>query len=860
VKWYGASFHNCTWEIKETLESQRYAGMVPMKPATAKLRLFQKRRCEQENLIIHAPPDVLEQLYLRKCQVQLLLWLEDASLQTRALFSSASDKFFLSFCTSSPPPFRKEIQILEQWTVPERVIDVKEDDYDTEYQVKWKGLPYAECTWEAAHLPGMTPLIASFESFRKKQDATCTMMKNMVTDLKFIQPSSISLDKALLTEARSSTFVERWKSASINSEVVDLKPAQNRMVDKLYDAWLAGKGCLLADSNTRNVTAECVHFISKLVYTIKTVPGFVPNFGFCKKYEHTVVTPTGTHVAGSSCPVLLVVPHQNLTWWILELEKWLVPDKFRHVVYVGDAASREIIRTKEWLSPDSKDANKTSADDAAEALPFAFYKFDLVITTPVIIQEDRAILGAVSWSLLAAESPRVCKIEQLCATLKSFSSMSSLLITDNPFASSSFLGLWEMLHFVNPSKYSDNKPFVRLDESLELEATTANPTFASTLPKDDLDAFFASNAGANIDAELVCQHNNSNLKSESNLQMEDTILPMSQVQKQVYKQLVLDGTRSFESTDPMVLLNFLRRLMKTCNCVSGACPSSPVTQWSPKLSLLQTLLTSWKGNESVSCIVCSKYPSTLDSIEGELKKSQCEVIMVDGRLSNDNIESKIRQYNSIVTSSENGAKSVVLLISTGVLEIVKRWVARSTKSALRAGKVVFFEGGWDSQIHIEAMFSCMEATSSHENYRFLMENSVDLKMSDMLGRDMVLNYIEHLVPQPGNGGSVIAASNCLSNQTILNIEGRTTLDVGMLNLQRMVPLERVRHRLLTHFCEFLDDSSSQKVPTPTLVLGRGLHSLPFVFTYSSKLLSPTSKHYLNTSWWGSINKLEKKLI
>ena len=128
--------------------------------------------------------------------------------------------------------------------------------------------------------------------------------------------------------------------------------------------------------------------------------------------------PSENFGCGSACPVLLVVPHRSLAWWVLEIERWLVRDKFTHVVYAGEKTSRDVIRSREWTLRDCRAATVLEkAGTAVDVVPFFFYKFDILVTTPAVLHEDCSLLSTVSWSLIAAEASE-CNFEQLRATLQ----------------------------------------------------------------------------------------------------------------------------------------------------------------------------------------------------------------------------------------------------------------------------------------------------------------------------------------------------------------------------------------------------------------------------------------------------------
>ena len=115
-------------------------------------------------------------------------------------------------------------------------------------------------------------------------------------------------------------------------------------------------------------------------------------------------------------PFILVVPLSTLMAWQRECAIW-APD-LNTVVYLGDVASRCMIREKEWFFDDNPRK----------------VKFNILITTYETALSDAQDLGQIGWAALIVDEAQRLKNDEsaLYLALSEFNSKHRVLITGTP--------------------------------------------------------------------------------------------------------------------------------------------------------------------------------------------------------------------------------------------------------------------------------------------------------------------------------------------------------------------------------------------------------------------------------------------
>ncbi|KAK3496665.1 P-loop containing nucleoside triphosphate hydrolase protein [Neurospora hispaniola] len=190
----------------------------------------------------------------------------------------------------------REQEALEDYTKVERVVAVRDGDEGTEYYIKWKGLQYDECTWEAESLVA--------ELAQDKIDQFLDRCnRSWQSDRKQTNPD---------TRSRM-TKLEKQPDYIKGGE---LREFQMKGLNFLALNWVRGNNVILADEMGLGKTVQSVSFLSWL-----------------------------RNERGQEGPFLVVAPLSVIPAWCDTFNHW-APD-LNYVVYLGPEAARSNIRDYE---------------------------------------------------------------------------------------------------------------------------------------------------------------------------------------------------------------------------------------------------------------------------------------------------------------------------------------------------------------------------------------------------------------------------------------------------------------------------------------------------------------------------------
>ncbi|KAM6037344.1 chromodomain-helicase-DNA-binding protein 1-like isoform 2-T2 [Chlamydotis macqueenii] len=550
----------------------------------------------------------------------------------------------------------------KQYQIVERIIahsNQKSAAGYPDYYCKWQGLPYSECSWEDGALIAKKFQACIDEYFSRNQSKT--------TPFK---------DCKILKQRPRFVALKKQPSYIGGRESLELRDYQLNGLNWLAHSWCKGNSCILADEMGLGKTIQTISFLNYLFH------------------EHQLYG-----------PFLLVVPLSTLTSWQREIQTWA--PQMNAVVYLGDITSRNMIRTHEWMHPQTKRL-----------------KFNILLTTYEILLKDKSFLGGLNWVFVGVDEAHRLKNDDslLYKTLIDFKSNHRLLITGTPLQNS-LKELWSLLHFIMPEKFSSWEDF-------EEEHGKGREFGYASLHKE-LEPFLLRRVKKDVEKSLPA-------KVEQILRME-----MSALQKQYYKWIL---TRNYKALSKgskgstSGFLNIMMELKKCCNhCYLIKPPDDNefynkqealqhLIRSSGKLILLDKLLIRLRerGNR---VLIFSQMVRMLDILAEYLKYRQFPFQRLDGSIKGELRKQALDHFNA------EGSEDFCFLLSTraGGLGI----------NLASADTVVIFDSDWNPQNDLQAQARAHRIGQKKQVniYRLVTKGSVEEDILERAKKKMVLDHL-----------------------------------------------------------------------------------------------------------------------
>ncbi|XP_016094246.1 chromodomain-helicase-DNA-binding protein 5 [Sinocyclocheilus grahami] len=590
--------------------------------------------------------------------------------------------------------------IKPEWMILHRIFNHSFDkDGDVHYLIKWRDLPYDQCTWEADdfHIP-------DYDSFKQAY----WDHRNMVLGESH-HPLLFRKGKRLKEEVKrrepppdtpvvDPTIKFEQQQWYIDDTGGTLHPYQLEGLNWLRFSWAQGTDTILADEMGLGKTVQTIVFLYSLY-----------------KEGH------------SKGPFLVSAPLSTIINWEREFEMW-APD-FYVVTYTGDKESRAVIRENEFTFEEVKLGRKVFRMKKDTPI-----KFHVLLTSYELITIDQAILGSVTWACLVVDEAHRLKNNQskFFRILNGYKIYYKLLLTGTPLQNN----LEELFHLLN---FLTSERFNNLEGFLE--------EFADISKEDQIKKLH----------DLLGPHMLRRLKADvfKNMPAKTELIvrvELSPMQKKYYKFIL---TRNFEALNSkgggnqVSLLNIMMDLKKCCNhpylfpvaaveapvLPNGSYDGNLLVKSSGKLTLLQKMLKKLK-DEGHRVLIFSQMTKMLDLLEDFLEFEGYKYERIDGGITGGLRQEAIDRFNA------PGAQQFCFLLSTraGGLGI----------NLATADTVIIYDSDWNPHNDIQA-FSRAHRIGQNKKvmiYRFVTRASVEERITQVAKRKMMLT---HLVVRPGLG-------------------------------------------------------------------------------------------------------------
>ncbi|XP_069466378.1 chromodomain-helicase-DNA-binding protein 5 isoform X1 [Ambystoma mexicanum] len=606
--------------------------------------------------------------------------------------------------------------IKPEWMMIHRIMNHSFDKKgDVHYLIKWKDLPYDQCTWEIddIDIPYYEDLKVSYWNHREMmlgEDARPP--KRLIKkgkkwkDEKLERPPTTPIVDPTVKFDKQPWFIDATGGT--------LHPYQLEGLNWLRFSWAQGTDTILADEMGLGKTVQTIVFLYSLY-----------------KEGH------------SKGPYLVSAPLSTIINWEREFEMWA--PEFYVVTYTGDKESRAVIRENEFSFEDN--AIK-SGKKVFRMKKEAQIKFHVLLTSYELITIDHAILGSIEWACLVVDEAHRLKNNQskFFRVLNSYKIDYKLLLTGTPLQNN-LEELFHLLNFLTPERFNN------LDGFLE--------EFADISKEDQIKKLH----------DLLGPHMLRRLKADvfKNMPAKTELIvrvELSQMQKKYYKFIL---TRNFEALNSkgggnqVSLLNIMMDLKKCCNhpylfpvaaveapvLSNGSYDGSSLVKSSGKLMLLQKMLKKLK-DEGHRVLIFSQMTKMLDLLEDFLEYEGYKYERIDGGITGGLRQEAIDRFNA------PGAQQFCFLLSTraGGLGI----------NLATADTVVIYDSDWNPHNDIQA-FSRAHRIGQNRKvmiYRFVTRASVEERITQVAKRKMMLT---HLVVRPGLGSK----SGSMSKQELDDI-------------------------------------------------------------------------------------------
>uniref|UniRef100_A0A671T750 Chromodomain-helicase-DNA-binding protein 5-like n=1 Tax=Sinocyclocheilus anshuiensis TaxID=1608454 RepID=A0A671T750_9TELE len=578
--------------------------------------------------------------------------------------------------------------IKPEWMIIHRLLNHSFDkDGDVHYLIKWRDLPYDQCTWEADDfdLPDYDSFKQAYWDHRKgKRLKEGGKRREPPPDTPVVDPT-IKFEQ------------QPWY---IDDTGGTLHPYQLEGLNWLRFSWAQGTDTILADEMGLGKTVQTIVFLYSLY-----------------KEGH------------SKGPFLVSAPLSTIINWEREFEMWA--PNFYVVTYIGDKDSRAVIRENEFTFEDSTVKSGRKVFRMKKDAPI---KFHVLLTSYELITIDQAMLGSITWACLVVDEAHRLKNNQskFFRILNGYKIYYKLLLTGTPLQNN-LEELFHLLNFLTPERFNNLEGF--LEEFADISKEDQIKKLHDLLGPHML---------RRLKADVF-----KNMPSKTELIVRVELSPMQKKYYKFILTRNFEALNSKGGGNQVSLLNIMMDLKKCCNhpylfpvaameapvLPNGSYDGNLLVKSSGKLTLLQKMLKKLK-DEGHRVLIFSQMTKMLDLLEDFLEFEGYKYERIDGSITGGLRQEAIDRFNA------PGAQQFCFLLSTraGGLGI----------NLATADTVIIYDSDWNPHNDIQA-FSRAHRIGQNKKvmiYRFVTRASVEERITQVAKRKMMLT---HLVVRPGLG-------------------------------------------------------------------------------------------------------------
>eukprot|EP00668_Euglena_longa_P014067 GGOE01018036.1.p1 GENE.GGOE01018036.1~~GGOE01018036.1.p1 ORF type:complete len:1311 (+),score=404.66 GGOE01018036.1:568-3933(+) len=280
-----------------------------------------------------------------------------------------------------------------QYTEVDRVIAEDEDLEmgQTIYLVKWKGLPYDQCTWEPKD--NISDAQDAIHLYERRNQLRPDLLR------RFDKPKASTFTEEFRRRVASDT---RFKGDR------HLRDYQALGYTWLLWCWANDRGCILGDEMGLGKTVQVVAFLNFLV----------------QHYNRRG-------------PYVIIAPLSTLPHWEREIEAWT---DLNCVVFHGSEKARDMIIKHEFFF------------NVPNAKQRGHYKFHILLTTFEIMMREFERLKGIHYEAVVVDEGHKLKNKEsaMFKTLSTLRADYRLMMTGTP-VQNNISELWTLLSFLNPT-------------------------------------------------------------------------------------------------------------------------------------------------------------------------------------------------------------------------------------------------------------------------------------------------------------------------------------------------------------------------------------------------------------------------